>query len=172
MAGYRHSVARRFQVENWTTAIYFAVLKTTFKPGWLTPMTKANRSSESHSLARRFIIIIIINPLTARVVGAPQIILQPVFSSFPCSPLPCGTCRTPGLLDGSLSNNCTVRLVTLYLTLNQPWWLYQCESRVIESQVTIWVSTELTSLCWKRIFAGVVAFPRFRGLLSVFTSPS
>ena len=37
-------------------------------------------------------IIIIINPLTARVVGAPQIILQPVFSIFPCSPLPSGTC--------------------------------------------------------------------------------
>ena len=43
------------------------------------------------------IIIIIINPLTAGVVGAPQMILQPVFSIFPCSPLPSGTCRTPGL---------------------------------------------------------------------------
>ena len=43
------------------------------------------------------IIIIIINPLTARVVGAPLMILQPVFSIFPCSPLPSGTCRTPGL---------------------------------------------------------------------------
>ena len=43
------------------------------------------------------IIIIIINPLTARVVGAPRMILQPVFSIFPCSPLPSGTCRTPGL---------------------------------------------------------------------------
>ena len=43
------------------------------------------------------IIIIIINPLTARVVGAPQLILQPVFFIFPCSPLPYGTCRTPGL---------------------------------------------------------------------------
>ena len=42
-------------------------------------------------------IIIIINPLTARVVGAPQMISQPVFSVFPCSPLPSGTCRTPGL---------------------------------------------------------------------------
>ena len=39
-------------------------------------------------------IIIIINPLTARVV---KMILQPVFSIFPCSPLPSGTCRTPGL---------------------------------------------------------------------------
>ena len=38
------------------------------------------------------IIIIIIKPLTARVVGAPQMILQPVFSIFPCSPLPSGTC--------------------------------------------------------------------------------
>ena len=43
------------------------------------------------------IFIIIINPLTASVVGAPQMILQPVFSIFPCSPLPSGTCRTPGL---------------------------------------------------------------------------
>ena len=43
------------------------------------------------------IIIIIINPLTARVVWAPQMIFQPVFSIFPCSPLPSGTCRTPGL---------------------------------------------------------------------------
>ena len=41
--------------------------------------------------------IIITNPLTARVVGAPQMILQPVFSIFPCSPLPSGTCWTPGL---------------------------------------------------------------------------
>ena len=43
------------------------------------------------------IIIIIIYPLTARVVGAPQIISQPVFSILPCSPLPSGTCRTPDL---------------------------------------------------------------------------
>ena len=43
------------------------------------------------------IIIIIINPLTVRVVGAPQMILQPVFSIFPCSPLTSGTCWTPGL---------------------------------------------------------------------------
>ena len=41
--------------------------------------------------------IIIINPLTARVVGAPHMILQPVFSIFPSSPLPSGTCRTLGL---------------------------------------------------------------------------
>ena len=31
---------------------------------------------------------LIIYPLTARVVGAPQMILQPVSSIFPCSPLP------------------------------------------------------------------------------------
>ena len=43
------------------------------------------------------IIIIIIYRLTARVVGAPQMISQPVSSIFPCSPLPSGTCRTPGL---------------------------------------------------------------------------
>ena len=48
------------------------------------------------NIRRRFIVIII-SPLTARVVGAPQMILQPVLSVFPCSPLPSGTCQTPGL---------------------------------------------------------------------------
>ena len=38
-----------------------------------------------------------IYPLTARVVGAPQMISQPVSSIFPCSALPCGTWWTPGL---------------------------------------------------------------------------
>ena len=40
---------------------------------------------------------LIIYPLTTRVVGAPQMISQPFFSGFLCSPLPSGTCRTPGL---------------------------------------------------------------------------
>ena len=35
--------------------------------------------------------LIIINPLTARVVGAPQMISQPVSSIFPCYPLSSGT---------------------------------------------------------------------------------
>ena len=48
-------------------------------------------------ITTEFIIIIIINVLTARVVGAPRMILQPVFSIFPCSPLPSEICQTPGL---------------------------------------------------------------------------
>ena len=40
--------------------------------------------------------LIIIYPLTVRVVGAPQMILQPVLSIFPCFPLPSGTSWTPG----------------------------------------------------------------------------
>ena len=39
----------------------------------------------------------LIYPITTRVVGAPQLILQPVSSIFPCSLLPSGTWRTPGL---------------------------------------------------------------------------
>ena len=39
----------------------------------------------------------LINPLTARALGAPQMISQPVSSIFSCSPLPSGTWRTPGL---------------------------------------------------------------------------
>ena len=42
-------------------------------------------------------IIIIVYLLTARVVGSLQMISQPVSSIFPCSPLPSGTWRTPGL---------------------------------------------------------------------------
>ena len=38
----------------------------------------------------------LIYPLTERVVGAPQMILLPVSSIFSSSPLPSGTCRTPG----------------------------------------------------------------------------
>ena len=36
-------------------------------------------------------------PLTAKIAGAPQMISQPVSSIFPCSPLPSGTWRTPGV---------------------------------------------------------------------------
>ena len=46
-------------------------------------------------------IIIITYPLTARVVGALQMISQPVSSIFPCSPLPSGTWRTQGLMLSS-----------------------------------------------------------------------
>ena len=56
-----------------------------------------NRIKRSGQAPFIIIIIIIIYPLTARVVWAPQMISQPVFSTFSCSPLPSGTCRTPGL---------------------------------------------------------------------------
>ena len=42
-------------------------------------------------------VIIIIYPLTTRIIGAPQMILQPVSSILQCSPLPSGTWQTPGL---------------------------------------------------------------------------
>ena len=38
------------------------------------------------------LLLIIIYPLTAMVVGAPRMISQPVTSIYPCSPLPSGTC--------------------------------------------------------------------------------
>ena len=64
---------------------------------WKVCTTKWRLLTKRRITNRGAFIIIIINPLTARVVGAPQVILQPVFSIFPCSPLPSGTCRTPGL---------------------------------------------------------------------------
>ena len=53
--------------------------------------------AERRILPKDLIIIIIIYPLTARVVEAPQLISQPVSSTFLCSALPCGTRRNPGL---------------------------------------------------------------------------
>ena len=41
-----------------------------------------------HATCHYHMLIIIIYPVTTKVVGAPQIILQPVSSIFPCSPLP------------------------------------------------------------------------------------
>ena len=72
------------------------------------------------------LIIIIINPLTARVVGAPQMILQPVFSIFHCSPLPSGTCRTPGLPIPwcCLPTSSFVRLVFFPLSLCLARWFW------------------------------------------------
>ena len=72
------------------------------------------------------LIIIIINPLTARVVGAPQMILQPVFSIFPWSPLPSGTCRTPGLSIPwcCLPTSSFVRLVFFPLSLCLARWFW------------------------------------------------
>ena len=43
------------------------------------------------------LLLLLICPLTARVIGASQMISQPVSSIFLCSPLPSGTWRTPGL---------------------------------------------------------------------------
>ena len=71
---------------------------------------KIMTNTESPVLQLITIIIIIINPLTAKVIGAPQMILQPVFSIFPCSPLPSGTwwtCRTIGLSISSWFYNYT-----------------------------------------------------------------
>ena len=74
--------------------------------GWVARLCRSWLSSRkatriSHGIdpngTTQFIRIIIINPLPASVVGAPQMILQPVFSFFPCSPLPSGTWRTPDL---------------------------------------------------------------------------
>ena len=71
-------------------------------------------------------IIIIINPITPRVVWAPQMILQQVFSIFPCSPLPSGTCRTQGLsIPGCcLPTSSFVRLVFFPLSLCLARWFW------------------------------------------------
>ena len=71
-------------------------------------------------------IIIIINLSTARVVGAPQMIFQPVFSIFPCSPLPSVNCRTPGLSIPwcCLPTSSSVCLVFFTLSLCLAIWFW------------------------------------------------
>ena len=54
-------------------------------------------ASSSLALALSPITSPLIYPLTARVVRTTQMISQQVSSIFPCSPLPSGTCQTPGL---------------------------------------------------------------------------
>ena len=69
----------------------------------------------------------LICPLTSKVVWALQMISQPVSSIFPCSPLPSGTWRTPGL---SISwcwlptSSCVCR-VSFPLSLCLARWFWQ-----------------------------------------------
>ena len=69
---------------------------------WLAIATNSVVGFEEHAMQLNFtiiiiIIIIIIYPITARIAWATQTILPPVFSIFPCSPMPSGTWRTLGL---------------------------------------------------------------------------
>ena len=68
---------------------------------------RAPQDSRLGAISVLIIIIIIINPLTARVVGAPQIILQPIFSIFPVLHCPLGlaelqACPFPNVVFPSL----------------------------------------------------------------------
>ena len=65
-------------------------------------------------------------PLTARVVGAPQMISQPVSYIFYCSPLPSVTWRTPGLsiLWCCLPTSSSVCLVFFPLSLCLARWFW------------------------------------------------
>ena len=68
----------------------------------------------------------LIYPLTARVIWAPQMILQPVSSIFPCSPLPSGTWWTPGLSIPwcCLPTSSSVCLVFFPLSLYLERWFW------------------------------------------------
>ena len=68
----------------------------------------------------------LIYPLTAKVIGAPQMISQTVSSIFPCRPLPSGTWRTPGLsiLWRCLPTSSSVCLVFSSLSLCLARWFW------------------------------------------------
>ena len=111
------------------------------------------------------IIIIIIYSLTARVVGAPQMISQPDSSIFLCSPLPSETWRTPGLSIPwcCLPISCSICLVFFPLSLclqdgfGQTWWTgtcpYHCSLRLFtivrrssSGPIACWILARTSSL--------------------------
>ena len=77
---------------------------------------------------RAFILIPLsfIYPSTARVVGAPQMISQPISSFFSCSLLPSGTWRTPGLSIPwcCLPTSSSVCLVFFPISLCRARWFW------------------------------------------------
>ena len=86
---------------------------------------------KSHCYTHSFIIII--NPLSVRIIEAPQIVLQLMFSISSYSPLPSGTCRAPGLSipGSSLPASSFARLVSrtpfsvsCKMVFGQTWWTY------------------------------------------------
>ena len=107
--------------------------------------------------AAPIIIIIIINPFTARVVGAPQMISQPISSIFPCSPLPSGTCRTPGLsIPRRLSPHlfvCLPCLLPLSPCLARWFWSDRINGRHVHT-TSVCVSSRWSGLRVVRLLAG------------------
>ena len=91
------------------------------------------------------IIIIIIYSLTARVVGAPQMISQPDSSIFLCSPLPSETWRTPGLSIPwcCLPTSSSVFLVFFPLSLCLARWFWPDLMNGRRDHTTaVWVSLQ------------------------------
>ena len=77
-----------------------------------------------YRISMSFLLLLLICPLTVRVVGAPQMISQPVSSIFPCSSLPSRTWRTPGLSISwcCLPTSSSVCLVLFPLSLCLARW--------------------------------------------------
>ena len=107
----------------------------------------------------------IIYPLTARVVGAPQMISQPVVSILFCSPLPSGTWRTPGLSIpcSCLSNSSSVCLVFFPLSLCLArWFLPDLMNGKHDRTTAVCVSLQWSGLRVVRLLAGSWhGFPRW-----------
>ena len=87
----------------------------------------------------------LIYPLTARVVGAPQMISQPVSSIFACSHLPSGTWRTPGhsIPWSCLPTSSSVCLVFFPLSLCLARWFWpDLMNRRHDNTTAVWVSLQ------------------------------
>ena len=102
-------------------------------------------------------IIIIIYPLTTRVVGAPQMSSQAVASIFPCSPQPSGTWQTQGLSIPwcYLPTSSSVCLVFFPLSLCLARWFWpDLMNRNHDHTTAVCVSLRWSGLCVFRLPAG------------------
>ena len=144
-------------------------------------LSVSNKSCKKHNSH-----LCLIYPLTARLVGAPQMILQLVSSIFPCSPLPSGTWWTPGLsiLWFCLPTSSPVCLVFFPLSLCLARWFLQdpmngtcpyhcslCLFMLVRSSCGLtawWILAQTSSLVTWSLYEmhSLAVAPHFHGLYS------
>ena len=113
-----------------------------------------------------------------RVVGAPQMISQPVSSIFPCSPLPSKTCQNPGLSIpwcwSSHLFSCLPCLLPpstvpckMVLSRHEEWetWPYHCSLHLFTiirksscGPIACWILAQTSSLVTWTLYEMVVSF--------------
>ena len=131
---------------------------------WVYYLRKKGTQTKKKRYQIYTIIITIIYPLIARVIGAPQMISLPVSSIFPCYPLLSGTWRTPGLsipwcclpTSSSVCMSSSPFHCALQDGFGQTWWTGDMTiplqfSSLYHGQVFLWSDCLFRNVVTKRI---------------------